>query len=613
VTTSRGKQPGKPQKSAAGPRLGEWGASLALAVITLALYGQVMGHDFIRLDDETYVTQNPHVRAGLNWRTIHWAFTSTEQSNWHPVTWLSHALDWQFFGLWAGGHHMVSVLIHVINAVLLFLLLHRVTGAMGRSFLVAALFAWHPFNVESVAWVAERKNVLSTLFFLLTLAAYGWYSRKSDWLRYAVVAALFAVGLAAKPMLVTLPFVLLLLDFWPLQRLQGWLPPSATFPTPQLPLWRLFLEKAPLFALSGLSSAITLVAQRTAIASTENLPRMLRLANALYSYVLYIGKTFWPFGFAIYYPYPFDPALKHHSALATGALVLLALLLLAGVTALAWWQRRTRPYLATGWLWYLGTLVPVIGIVQVGMQAMADRYAYIPLIGLFVMVAWASADFADRLEAGPVWCRAIAVAVLAVLWLLAFQQIGVWKNNYEVWAHALEVTEDNFMADDYMGVELMKAGQPEAMRYFQDAARIEPRDPTSHAMIATYFQDHGQLEEAIPEYQVIISNPPNRNLLAFAHANLGLIYTELGQSGKAQAEFQQALLTDRPAVDEAINSLSQAVSTHPADEGYLRLGLLLEQVGRIPEARSACEQALRLKPDRPEVVNCVKRLNAPGK
>jgi len=201
------------------------------------------------------------------------------------------------------------------------------------------------------------------------------------------------------------------------------------------------------------------------------------------------------------------------------------------------------------------------------------------------------------------------VAVLAVLWLLAFQQIGFWKNNYEVWAHALEVTEDNFMADDYMGVELMKAGRPESMRYFEDAARLEPKDPTSHAMIATYFQDHGQLEEAIPEYQVVISNPPNRNLLAFAHANLGIIYTELGDSGKAQAEFQQALALDRAGVDDTINSLTQAVSAHPADEGYLRLGLLLEQVGRIPEARAACEQALRLKPDRTEVVMCVTRLN----
>jgi hypothetical protein len=618
VAMSRGNRHSKQQRSAlrrSGRNVAakDWWLSeaslcLMLAILTLALYGQVVGHDFMRLDDDSYITQNPHVRAGLSWDTVKWSFTSTEQSNWHPVTWLSHSLDCQLFGLGAGAHHIVSVLIHLLNVVLLFLLLHRATGALGRSFMVAALFAWHPFNVESVAWAAERKNVLSTLFLLLTLGAYGWYVKKSNWQRYTVVAALFALGLAAKPMLVTLPFVLLLLDFWPLQRLYGWRPAL-----PQVPLWRLLLEKVPLLALSALSCAVTIVAQRRAIGSTENLPLTMRLANALYSYVLYIWKTFWPFGFAVYYPYPFDPELRHHPGLAASALAVLAALVLVGVTFVAWRQRRTRPYLATGWLWYVGTLVPVIGIVQVGMQAMADRYAYVPLIGLFVIVAWGSGDLAERIGVSGAWRQAAAGTALVVLWLVTFQQIGFWKNNYDVWAHTLEVTQDNFVADDNMGMELMKAGRPESIRYFQDAARLQAKDPMSHGAIAAFLQDNGHLKEAIPEYEVVTDNPPNLNFLAFAHANLGIIYTELGDSGKAQTEFRQALATDRLAVDDAINDLRQKVSAQPADEGYLRLGLLLEQTGRIPEARAACEQALALKPDRTEAVKCLNRLSVTGK
>jgi len=572
----------------------------------------VATHDFIRLDDEGYVTRNSYVNAGLSWRTIRWALTSTEQANWHPLTWLSHALDCQIFGLHAGGHHMTSVLIHIVNVILLFLLLRHVTGAVGRSFMVAALFAWHPFNVESVAWVAERKNVLSTLFFLLALWSYCEYARGPHWKRYLTVVALFVFALAAKPMAVTFPFVLLLLDFWPLQRVGAWLPPSQTFPVPQLPPWALVLEKLPLIILSALSSAVTMEAQKGTIATSENLSLVLRLANALYSYLMYVCKMFWPSGFALYYPHPFvhtpdrEPGASLYLLVAAGGLFLL------GMSLLVWWQRSRRPYLVTGCFWYVGTLVPVIGLVQVGMQAMADRYAYVPLIGLFVIVAWGAFDLAEHWRIGLAPVRAASVIVLITLWLLAFRQIGFWRSSYEVWAHTLEVTQDNFVADDNMADALMRLGRPESVQYFEEAARIAPRDPVSHGAIAAYLEDHGRMQEAIQNYLVVVANPPTAEFLAFAYANLGIIHTELGDSANARVEFRKALSTNPHAVDEMIASLMQNVSVQPSDEAYLRLGLLLTEMGRTADARNACGQALKLKPNRPEVLVCLNRINMNG-
>ncbi|HEY3973257.1 MAG TPA: tetratricopeptide repeat protein [Candidatus Sulfotelmatobacter sp.] len=583
---------------------------LCLVVGTLALYGQVVSHGFIRLDDEGYVTQNPHVKAGLTWQTIRWSFTSTEQANWHPLTWLSHALDYQLFGLAAGGHHMTSVLFHVLNAVLLFLLLRRATGAAGRSFVVAALFAWHPFNVESVAWVAERKNVLSTFFFLLAIGAYGWYAQRPHWKRYIAVAALFVLGLAAKPMIVTLPFVLLLLDFWPLKRVRSWLPPSQAFPLPQQSPWHLALEKLPLLVLSAVSSRVTMIAQRGTIATTENLPFTLRLANALYSYFMYAWKMLWPSGFALYYPHPFAPIVNHAPEASVYAVVALGALLLVGASLAVWQQRFRHPYLVTGWLCYVGMLVPVIGIVQVGMQAMADRYAYVPLIGLFVIVVWGFADLANGLSMSPASSRLIAALVLAALWILTYRQVGYWRSGSEIWGHTLEVTQDNFVADDNMADALMSLGRPESIQYFQEAARIAPKDSVSHGAVAAYLEDQGRLQEAIPEYEVVLQNPPTAEFLAFAYANLGIIYTELGDFAKAGAEFQQALSTDRRAMDKMIDQFSRAAAARPGDEVYVRLGLLLEQEGRSPEARAAYLQALKLNPKRMEVQRYVDHLGA---
>jgi len=598
--------------SPAGFWAGDWAICLGLVLITLALYGQIATHDFIRLDDESYVTDNVHVKAGLTWQTVRWALTSREQANWHPLTWVSHAFDCQLFGLNAGGHHFTSMLFHVLNVVLLFLLLRRATGFVGRSFLVAAFFACHPFNVESVAWVAERKNVLSTLFFLLTLGAYGWYTRKPNWKRYLAVATLFIFALASKPMVVTLPFVLLLLDFWPLQRVRGWVPLASGDTAPQSWWWMLVLEKLPLLALSIVSSLVTVVAQRGTIATTENLPLTPRLLNASYSYLMYVWKMFWPSGFALYYPHPFIATINKEPGSGLYLLVILGAAMLVGVSVIAWRQRFSRPYILTGWFWYVGTLVPVIGIVQVGMQAMADRYAYVPLIGLFVIVVWGSAELASRLRIGSVLSLAAVAIVLAILWGLSFQQIGYWRSGYDVWAHTLEVTEDNFVADDNMADALMRLGRPESIKYFEDAARIAPHDPVSHGAVAAYLEDQGRMQEAIQEFEVVVEYPPSAKFLAFAYANLGIIYTELGDAAKAGAAFQQSLATDRPAMDEMIDQFKQTAATHPVDEVYVRLGLLLEQAGRTNEARTAYVEALKLNPERSEVQRYMDRLGTRG-
>ena len=353
---------------------------LLLVVATLALYNPVNRHPFVNYDDDRYVTENLHVHNGLTGDTISWALTAMEQGNWHPLTWLSHALDWQLFHQNPTGHHFTSLLIHAANAVLLFLFLTYATGRVGPSWFVAAIFALHPINVESVAWVAERKNVLSTFFFLAALIAYCWYARKPDWRRYTAFAGLFVLGLMSKPMVITLPFVLLLLDYWPLGRIQGSPSPSDV---PQTSLSRLLVEKLPLLALSVASAVITMKAQQAggAVRSTAQFSLAVRLENAVVAYATYLWKMIWPAHLVPLYPHPGD-------SLALWQIVISALVLLA-VTGVVL-RFRSKRYLLTGWLWFLGTLVPVIGLVQVGDQAMADRYAYIPLIGIFVMIVWGS-------------------------------------------------------------------------------------------------------------------------------------------------------------------------------------------------------------------------------
>jgi tetratricopeptide (TPR) repeat protein len=562
---------------------------LLLAVLTLALYSPVVTHPFINYDDRDYVTENHHVQAGLSAQTIAWAFTSTDQANWHPLTWLSHALDCDLYGLNPHGHHLTSVLIHTANVVLLFLLFEWATGATGASAMVAALFALHPFNVESVAWVAERKNLLSTFFFLLALAAYAWYARQPSLRRYAAVAGLFVLGLAAKPMVITLPFVLLLLDYWPLARIQGWATPSPTFPAAQAPWPRLLLEKIPLLALSAASAGITVLAQRSgnAFASLGEIPIHLRLENAIYSYAKYAAKAFWPVNMALVYPHP----LNRLTFLQVG----LSAVLLVAVSALVWRSRKRHPYAIVGWLWFLGTLIPVIGLVQVGPQGMADRYAYIPTIGIFVVLVWGFDDWASARSWSSGKLVAIALALLAFLAIFTFRQIGYWRGSEELWTHTLEITEDNFIADDMLGILLFEQRRPDGLKYFEAAARIAPWDPASHRAVGAALQDRGDLEGAIREYQIVL-HARDPKLLAYTYANLGVIYRQLGNDTAARQSSEQALRYDPGTVHEMIQQLSGVINARPAAPGYLRLGLLFEGAGQTQDAKSAFDRALELDP-----------------
>ena len=586
------------------------GACLFLAIGTFTIYGSTLHHPFVNYDDQDYVTQNIHVQAGLTAETLAWAFTATEADNWHPLTWLSHALDCQLYGLKPSGHHLTSVLLHLLNVIILFLMFARSTGSTGRSFLVAALFALHPLNVESVAWVAERKNVLSTLFFLLTLGAYGWYAVKPSVKRYLGVAALFALGLASKPMVITLPFVLLLLDFWPLQRIQGWGPPISrdtrprknrksrtedsvpemALPVTQAPFVRLVLEKLPLLGFCAVSAAITIIAQRpAAIRSLQRFSFAVRLENALYAYASYIWKAFWPTQLAAYYPHP-------GNTLDTWRLGLATLFLLA-VSGLVWKQRRSRRYLATGWLWYLGTLAPVIGIIQVGDQAMADRYAYIPLIGVFVMVIWGTADWADN-KAVRVPLRATtAIAVLALLSFLAWGQIGYWRSDYDLWSHALQVTKTNNLAEENISKALLMEGRAEeAVPGLQKASRLTPADPIKHANLGAALAQCGRVQEAVGEYQAAIPLTPDLALQIRFYESLATLYDALEEYPKVREIYRQALQIAPQQSSEMIRRLSQDVATESSGARYLQLALLLQEAGKSSEARSAFEQALKLDP-----------------
>jgi len=563
---------------------------LLLIALTAAVYSPVTHYPFINYDDPDYVSQNKHIQGGLSWQTVTWAMTATDAANWHPLTWLSHAMDYQLYGLDPGGHHLSSVLIHVCNVVILFLLLVRATGEIGRSALVAALFAVHPFNVESVAWIAERKNVLSALFFFLALAAYGWYVRRPSWTRYSVLALAFVMGLASKAMVITLPCVLLLLDYWPLCRIKEWTTPAQAFLVAQSPWPHLFREKLPLFLLSAGSAVITIIAQKAgnALQPLGDLPFLARLENAIYSYGMYVAKIFWPVNFSPMYPHPLDKLTFAQIACAT--------MFLMTVSMFVWNQRIRRPYALTGWLWFLGTLAPVIGIVQVGAQGMADRYAYLPTIGVFLILVWSCAEWLTSTLLGSRLAVSAGIAVLVALSLLTSRQIGYWRSSYDLWAHTLQITDDNFIADDCMGNLLLDQGRPEAIRYFAAAAKIAPWDPVSHGAVAANLQDSGKLQEAIAEYNIALRARPGPKFQAHVYADLGVIYRQLGDPTRARDYSQRALSIDSEEVYGTIAQLYQMVARHPTAPGFWRLGLLLEGANRNAEADSAYEQALRLDP-----------------
>ncbi len=513
---------------------------LLLVVASLALYYPVNNHPFLNYDDDLYVVYNPHVHDGLQWATVEWAFTSFDASNWHPVTWLSHALDYQLFQQNAAGHHDVNLLLHVLNVLLLFWVLQQATGFVGRSAMAAALFAVHPINVESVAWIAERKNLLSMMFFLLALGAYRRYTSNPRFGRYLIVALLFALGLMAKPQVITLPLVLLLWDYWPLGRMFAADRPAAV--ETALPARRfswLVLEKLPLLALSAASAVVTVKAQHEAgaMSGPQWQPFPIRIENAIVSYARYIGKALWPSRLSLLYPHP-------GSSLRVWQ-VIMALLLLLAITALAVAARHRRRYLLVGWLWFLGTLVPMIGLVQVGVQAMADRYAYLPFVGLFIMICWTVADWASQWRVPIAWQACASVAALLALIVVAHRQLSYWGDNVTLWSHvvtleseALQTSPDNWVAENNLGHAWLNIGKEEqAIQHFRAAVAINPSDPDSNLNIGAYEQGHKDVIGAIEQYKKVIAmtqntvklNAPTREQ---AFRNMGLAYRELGDYGE---------------------------------------------------------------------------------
>ncbi len=589
-----------------------------LAAATVALYFPVLGHGFLASwDDGNYVILNSHVNRGLAWSTIKWAFTATEQANWHPLTWLSHAFDCQLFALNPAGHHFDNVLIHALNAAGLFLLLTWITRRPGPSLLVAALFAVHPLNVESVAWIAERKNVLSTLFFVAALAGYAWYARKPDWRRYLLVVALFAAGLMAKPMVITLPFVFLLLDYWPLERMQ----PAASDGTGAVGVSfpRLVAEKIPLLVLSAASAWITLKAQRGQVRSVAESSFAIRAENAIVSYALYLWKTVWPARLGALYPPP--------AGLLPVWQVSLAALILLAVTVLVVIFRRRR-YLPVGWFWFLGTLVPVIGVVQIGEAAMADRYAYVPLIGIFVMIAFGLDDWAQAKSVSMAWRVAPALCVVTILSVVTLRQISYWSSAYSLWSHTLAVEEENPVAHNDVAGALMNRNTgmtPEDLENFAtDRQRLEEaRQHLDRALALCRELERKNSELYLPDRATTLHNlalldrMENRTDGARQHFRQALeVYSRLAQ--RNPDVYLQHVATDLDNLgsedlranqpEEARRHYEQAVKVErqlaPQDpigryRTYLagtlvNLGNLDLQQSRLDEAHSHFEEAIEI-------------------
>jgi len=588
-------------------------------LLTLAFYNPVVHNGFTNMDDDAYITGNVHVRAGLTWATLKWAFTSFDAANWHPVTWLSHALDCQIFKLNPVGHHYGSVLMHGVNAILLFLLLEGATGLTWPSLMVAALFAIHPVNVESVAWASERKNVLSMLFFLLILHAYGWYVRKGGLKRYAVVASLFALGLMAKSEIITLPFVLLLWDYWPLRRMGGRSVLSSQFsvlserPSGDLavagsPVPRsftfLFLEKVPLLVLSAGSAVMTLLAQSAGGAMhTASTPG--RFGNAIVAYVRYLGKAFWPARLAAYYPHP-GLLLPTWQIVASAAVLL-------GLTAL-FLHWRSHRYLVVGWLWFLGTLVPVIGVVQVGAAAMADRYAYLPFIGVFVCAVWGIAEVAQKRRIQAAWIGVPAVLVLLTLGTLSYRQIAYWRDSVTLWKHALSLTERNYVAHWALGFALAEKDQSEdAIAELDAAESLHNYAPLDRVAVAAYKRDHGHVQAAIEEYGRALEVSPDSKTRAIVLSRLASAYMQTGDFDHAKAScasglkenpnnasalVDSGLLAEREGNFElAAEQFSHAMKVAPTDVGYLLLGYALRRAGHLPDAQAVYAEAQRISGD----------------
>ena len=581
---------------------------LALSLTTLAVYLPVRNHDFIDFDDYLYVTDNSNVQAGLTWHGIKWAFTTTQAYNWHPLTWISHMLDCQLYGLNPAGHHFTNVLFHIINTLFLFMLLRLLTGSLWRSAFVAALFALHPLHVESVAWVSERKDVLSTFFWMLTIWCYIRYVHRPCFANYLPIALALALGLMAKQMLVTLPLVLLLLDYWPLQRFtwpgQNQNTCECSFGAASFS--RCFLEKLPLLTLSAVASVIVFLVQSEAglVKDTIDIPVVYRLGNTLVAYAKYIIKMFWPVNLGILYPHP-------RANLSLWRVIVAACFLIS-VFIEAIWSCRTRKWLIVGWLWYLGTLVPVIGIVQVGVQAMADRYTYIPFIGLFIIIAWGAVDIVGKLRCAKIVLTTVAVIVLSGSMALTSLQLPHWKNTVTLYKHTAAVIPNNDLLSYNLGWALMYRGKyGEAIEPFAETLRITPDFAGAHNNLGYVLAQQDKIDEAITHYELELQIKPDN---VRAHVNLGEALAQQGKLNEAIEHFTEALQIepdfinahndlgkaylhqDRP--DEAIVHFIEALRIRPDfAEAYCNLGTALTQQGKLNKAIIHFIEALRIEPN----------------
>jgi protein O-mannosyl-transferase len=595
--------------------------SLLLMGMTLLVYTQVVHFQFVNFDDGGYVLNNLSVQVPLSLKSIFWALTTTQAANWHPLTWVSYLLDYQLYGLNPGGYHLTNLLFHLANAVLLFLLLEKMTQGFWQSALVAALFAIHPLHVESVAWIAERKDVLSAFFWILTLGTYASYVERPGIYRYLLVLLTFVLGLMSKPMVVTLPFVLFLIDYWPLKRFVIQIPwkkgdrpignsirsenQGASFQT-------LLAEKIPLFLLSAASAFMTYFAQQSAGAVNQLIPWTTRCLNALVAYAVYLGKMFCPLHLSMFYPY--QAVLPIWQTLGAG-------LILGLISFGVLWKWKRYPYLIIGWLWYLGTLVPVIGLVQVGSQSMADRYTYIPLIGLFVMMAWGTPDLLARWPGRKIFSGFTAGVILMSLSILSWVQVAYWQNSLTLFHHALNVSIRNYKAHDMLGFTLMDEGKlDEAIVHFREAIRLKPQYGSAYNNLGVALEKQGKIGPARVQYLEAIRVQPG---CSEAYYNLGNIMSYQGNLEMAATYFREALkinkqyaeaynnlgvvLLGQGRIEEAIRHNSKALTIKPfyADAHY-NLANALVCAGKIDEALRHFQEALRIKPDYDKALNNLK-------
>jgi tetratricopeptide (TPR) repeat protein len=592
-----------------------------LILLTIIAFLPLKHNGFINsFDDNTYVTKNLFVQGGLSLRGLTYAFTTTQAANWHPLTWLSLMLDYQLFGWNPKGYHATNLFFHLANVLLLFLILENMTKAFWPSALTAALFALHPLHVESVAWVAERKDVLSTFFWLTTMGAYLRYVRRPGWGRYCLILLSFSLGLLTKPMLVTLPFALLLMDYWPLGRFQLPPPPVARRgkggkqPYLRFSL-RLIWEKVPLLILAAFACFMTIHAQQSAMASLDQIPFAARLGNALLSYVSYLVKMIWPVHLAVFYPFLKDSLSWGQVTAAALALLAISLLVLKGA--------RKYPYLPVGWFWYLGTLVPVIGLIQVGLQSMADRYTYVPLIGIFIILAWGLSDLTAKWRRRELWLGAAAGLGLVTLMTLTWYQLGYWRNAKSLFEHAVEVTENNFMAYSVLIKEYEDAGQiDKATKMFQKAIEVQNLFLAYYNFGALLVRQN-RFDEAIPMLEKAIKY---RIDFAMPYNFLGMIYDYQGRYTEAVAMYQKAIELD-PTYGDAYNNLGihyakqerygnaiamfqKAVEFNPTSENYNNLGLALAKQGNLDQAIDMLRKAIKIDPDNLGAQNMLKAFQA---